>query len=79
MLMGIAAAFFLAAAAASQAAPVAVKEGNGSGPVLETARVAVEILRPAVLRAGELADVRGADAPRSQRQSRGGRITYEFE
>jgi hypothetical protein len=46
---------------------------------VESARVSVTIKRAAVLRHGALLAGPDAKAPRSQRQSRDGRVTYEFE
>ncbi len=73
--MSVTAGLILAAAAA-QATPAAAP---GSGAQVERARVSVTITRAAVLQHGAL--VRGHDdrAPRSQRQSSDGRVTYEFE
>ena len=73
------AAAFLLAASATQAAPADGHDSRRQGPVFETAKVSVEILRPAVLKDGKLVAAGGADTPRSQRLSRDGRLTYEFE
>jgi len=48
------------------------------GAQVDTARVSVMILRPAVLKGGSLILNPGNATPR-QRQSREGRVTYEFE
>lgn len=71
--MSVTAALILAAAAA-QATPAAAP---GSGAQVERARVSVTITRAAVLRHGAI--VHDDKAPRSQRQSSDGRVTYEFE
>ena len=76
--MSLTAALLLAAAAA-QAAPTDVVRAPDRGAQVETARVSVTILRPAVLKAGALLERRDGTTPRSQRQSRDGRVTYEFE
>ena len=76
--MSFAAAFLLAAAAA-QAAPADAPSEPARGAQVETARVSATILRPAVLRDGSLIDSRDGFTPHSQRQSRDGRVTYEFE
>ena len=76
--MSFAAAFFLAAAAA-QAAPVDAPKDADRGPQVETARISATILRPAMLKDGSLVESRDGLTPHSQRQSREGRVTYEFE
>jgi hypothetical protein len=76
--MNFAAAFLLAAAAA-QAAPADAPEGTSRGAQVESARVSVTIKRAAVLRHGALLAGPDDTAPRSQRQSHDGRVTYEFE
>jgi hypothetical protein len=76
--MSFAAAFLLATAAA-QAAPFDVPSAPDRGPQMETARVSATILRAAVLKNGSLIESRDGLTPRSQRQSRDGRVTYEFE
>jgi hypothetical protein len=76
--MSLAAAFLLAAATA-QAAPVDAPPTRERGVRVQTADVAVTILRPAVLRKGFLVSDRELDAPRSQRRNEGGRVTYAFE
>ena len=76
--MSLSAAFLLGAAAA-QSAPVDAAEAVDRGAQVESAQVSVVILRPAVLKAGVLLSNRNGDAPHSQRQSRDGRVTYEFE
>jgi hypothetical protein len=76
--MNFAAALFLAAAAA-QTAPAGEARAPDRGAQVETVRVSVTILRPAVLKAGALLERRDGTTPHSQRQSRDGRVTYEFE
>jgi hypothetical protein len=76
--MSFAAAFLLAAAAV-QAAPVDAPAEPDRGARVESAQVSVTILRPAVLKGGSLISSRDGATPRSQRQSRDGRVTYEFE
>jgi hypothetical protein len=76
--MSLATALLLAAAAA-QAAPADAPSEPGRGAQVETARVQATILRPAVLRNGSLVARQDGATPHSQRQSRGGRVTYEFE
>ncbi len=76
--MSLAAAFLLAAAAA-QAAPAGAPREPDRGAQVETARVQATILRPAVLENGSLLARRDGGAPHSQRRSRDGRVTYEFE
>jgi hypothetical protein len=76
--MSLAAALLLAAATA-HAPPADKTHEPDRGAQVERARVSVTITRAAVLQHGAL--VRGHDdrAPRSQRQSSDGRVTYEFE
>jgi hypothetical protein len=76
--MSLAAALLLAAAAA-QAAPADVPREPERGVRLETARVSVTILRPAVVKGGVLVTGKDAGAPHSQRHREGGRISYVFE
>jgi hypothetical protein len=76
--MSLAAAFLLAAAVAGHAAPAEVSEPD-HGAQVESARVSATILRAAVVAHGSLVSARDGVTPRSQRQSRGGRINYEFE
>lgn len=76
--MSLAAALLLAAATA-HAPPADKTHEPDRGAQVETARIAVTILRPAVLKNGKLLSERPADARHSQRQSRGNRVTYEFE
>jgi hypothetical protein len=76
--MSLAAAFLLAAAAA-QAAPADIDSAPDRGVQVQTAQVSVTILRPAVLKGGLLVGSREGATPHSQRQSREGRVTYEFE
>ena len=73
--MSFAAALLVAAAVAAQPAPPEA----GQGAQVESARIAVEILRPAVLRDGVLVSAEGDEAPRTQTLRRDGRISYEFE
>jgi hypothetical protein len=73
------AAAFLLVAAAAQAAPVDTPDEPDRGAQIETAQVTVTILRPAVLKSGSLLMAQGSTTPHSQRQSRDGRVTYEFE
>ena len=76
--MSLAAAVLLAAVA-TQAAPADERDEADRGPRVMTAQVQVTILRPAVLKAGRLLPSEAGTTPRSQRQSRAGRVTYEFE
>jgi hypothetical protein len=76
--MSLAAAVLLAAATA-HAAPVDTPVEPDRGAQVDTARISVSILRPAVLAGGELVSNRKADSPRSQRQSGAGYVTYLFE
>jgi hypothetical protein len=75
--MSLVAAFLLAAAV--QAAPADAQRDNDRAAQVESARIAVTILRPAVLKNGTLASAGDANAPRSQRRSDGASITYAFE
>ena len=77
--MSLAAAFLLAAAVAGQASSAGVIGEPNHGAQVETAHVGATILRGAVMVNGELNATKDSVAPRSQRQSRGGRVTYEFE
>ena len=79
--MSLAAAFLLAAAAAvaGQASSAEVIGEPSHGAPVGTAHVGATILRGAVMVNGELNATKDSVAPRSQRQSRGGRVTYEFE
>jgi hypothetical protein len=76
--MSFAAAFLLAAAAA-QAAPADASSEPHRGAQVQTAHVSVTILRPALLKGGSLIEGRDGATPHSQRLSRDGRVTYEFE
>jgi hypothetical protein len=76
--MSFAAALILAAAAA-QAAPAGAAAEADRGAQVATARVGATILRPALLSNGSLVLPGNGAAPRSQRLSRDGRVTYEFE
>jgi hypothetical protein len=73
--MYLAAALYLAAAVA---APQPVKHRLGGAEVAD-ARIAVQILRTAVLRDGRVVFSDGREGPRTQQVRREGRITYEFE
>jgi len=77
--MSLAAAFLLAAAVAGQASSAEVIGEPSHGAQVGTAHVGATILRGAVMVNGELNATKDSVAPRSQRQSRGGRVTYEFE
>ena len=77
--MSLAAAFLLAAAVAGQASSAEVIGEPSHGAPVGTAHVGATILRGAVMVNGELNATKDSVAPRSQRQSRGGRVTYEFE
>jgi len=76
--MSLVAAVILAAAVAQPVPADAVPEG-GRGAQVESARIAVTILKPAVLKGGVLASAQDANAPRSQRRSDDGMVTYAFE
>jgi hypothetical protein len=76
--MSLAAAFLLAAALAGQASSAEIIGEPNHGAQVETAHVAARILRGAAIVNGEL-NAKDSVTPRSQRQSRGGRVTYEFE
>ena len=76
--MSLAAAFLLAVAAA-QAAPVAEPQAPDRGAQVDSARISVTILRPAVIANGVLVSGAKAGAPHSQRQAGDGRVTYLFE
>jgi hypothetical protein len=76
--MSLAAAFLLAAAAASaKPAPLEEPRQADRGAEIATAQVSVRIVRPAVVRDGKLAS--GADTPHSQRRAEGRSVTYAFE
>lgn len=75
--MSLAAAVLLAAIAPQVATDAPREEGRGAE--VETAKVSVTILRPAVLKGGTLASDSNPDAPRAQRQAEAGRVTYAFE
>ena len=76
--MSLAAALVLAVAAA-HAAPAAAPAQPDRGAQVESAHVTVAILRPAVIKGGALVSSANSATPRNQRQSRDGRVTYEFE
>ena len=73
--MSLSAALYLAAVVA---APQPVKHRLGGAEVAD-ARIAVRILRTAVLRDGRVVFSDGREGPRTQQVRREGRITYEFE
>jgi hypothetical protein len=73
------AAILLLAAAAAQALPATDGGAPSRDVQLAQARVSVEILRPVVLRKGELSSADGRDTPRAQKLEQGRRVTYEFE
>jgi type II secretory pathway pseudopilin PulG len=75
--MNLAIALYLAAAVAPPM-PAQVAEQRLGGAQAD-ARVAVEILRTAVLRDGRIVFSDGREGPRTQQVRRDGRITYEFE
>jgi len=77
--MSLAATLLLAAAAAAQTPQDGARNEPDRGAQVETARVSVTILRPAVVKGGSLILDPGNVTPHSQRQSREGRVTYEFE
>ncbi|MXO59992.1 hypothetical protein GRI89_10625 [Altererythrobacter salegens] len=77
--MSFAAAFLLAAAAATQAAPAASEEGRGQGAQVASADVSVTILRGVAVRGGELSSANSTEAPRSQVHKSAALVTYEFE
>ena len=77
--MSLAATFVLATAAAAQTPQAGAQNEPDRGAQVDTARVSVTILRPAVLKAGSLVLLQDSATPHSQRQSRDGRVTYEFE
>src|SRR6478736_1788714 len=76
--MSLAAAFLLAAAVAQTASADTPSEPD-RGAQVATARIGATILRSAMLQAGSLVIGRDGAILHSQRQSRDGRITYEFE
>jgi hypothetical protein len=76
--MSLAVSLLLAAAAAAPA-PAETGEGRAGGVQIATARVAAQIVRPAVLRDGAIALADSEDAPRPQTLQREGRVTYEYE
>jgi hypothetical protein len=76
--MSFAAAFLLASTVA-QVAPGGFAGEPGRGAEVETARVSVTILRPVIIKAGSLIESRDGATPHSQRLTRDGRVTYEFE
>ena len=77
--MSLAAAFLLAAAVAGQASSAEVIGEPNHGAQMETAHVGATILRGVAIVNGELNATKDGVTPRSQRRSRDGRVTYEFE
>lgn len=77
--MSFAASLLLAAAAAASPAPAGDGGGRGEGVQVATARVAVQIMRPAVLRDGAIASTDTDQTPRTQTLRSENRVTYEFE
>jgi hypothetical protein len=76
--MSLAAAFLLAAAAASpKPAPAEEPRQVDRGAEIATGQVSVTIVRPAVVKDGRLAS--GKDTPHSQRRAEGGTVSYAFE
>ena len=76
--MSIAAALVLAAASASQGGTDTAPEATSRGTQVAVARIEARILRPAVVRDGELQRA-SQDMPRAQRVEGETRVTYEFE
>ena len=76
--MSLAIALYLAATAA-QPAVVEVTEPQLRGAQVADARIAVQIMRAAVLRDGVIVFNDGKQGPRAQELRREGRVTYEFE
>lgn len=75
--MKLALAFYIAAAVAG---PVpAERAGHRLGGAEADARIAVHILRAAVLREGRVVFSDGQEGPRTQRVRRANRVTHEFE
>jgi hypothetical protein len=75
--MSLVATFLLAAAVAST--PAEPSREADRGAQIESARISVVILRPAVLKGGVLASNEDPSSPRSQRRSASGSVTYIFE
>jgi hypothetical protein len=73
--MSLVVAFILAAAVPS--VPADAPRAVDRGAQVESARIAVTNLRPAVLKGGVLSS--DAHGPRSQRHAEGGAVTYAFE
>ena len=78
MAVSLAAAFLVAAAAATQAAPPE-QPARQAGAQVDSARISVTILRPAVVAGGVLVSGTSPDAPHSQSQSGAGYVIYLFE
>jgi len=75
--MNLAIALYLAAAVA-RPLPAEPAEQQFGGAQAD-ARVAVQILRTAVLRDGRVVFSDGKEGPRTQQVRRAGRVTHEFE
>jgi hypothetical protein len=75
--MNLAIALYLAAAVAGP--PPAEGPVQRFGEAEADARIAVQILRTAVLREGRVVFSDGQEGPRTQQVRREGRVTYEFE
>ena len=76
--MSFAIALYLAAAAAQPG----LAEADGrqlQGAQVDRGRIAVQIMRTAVLRDGVVMFSDGKQGPRTQQVRREGRVTYEFE
>ena len=71
-------ALYIAAAAAPSGLTEAA-ELQQRGAQVASARVAVRIMRTAVLRDGVVVFGDGKEGPRTQQVRREGRVTYEFE
>ena len=76
--MSLAIALYLAAAAAQPSFAKAA-EPQLQGAEVAEARIAVQIMRAAVLRDGIIVFNDGKQGPRTQELRREGRVTYEFE
>ncbi len=77
--MSLATALLLAAAVSSQAATADQPRVPDRGAQVDSARISVTILRPAQIRGGVLVSNGTVAAPRAQRQTQGGYVTYAFE
>lgn len=76
--MSLAIALYFAAAAAQPGLAEAA-EPQLRGAQVADARIAVQIMRAAVLRDGVIVFNDGKQGPRTQELRREGRVTYEFE